>query len=1652
MADTPSEPTRTPPPSTPPRSPRARPPIQVAPLPAEASSSSVQTIMLGLGALLLGVAAVTFVGVAITGLDARSQLTILLLVAGLFLLVSPAVASRGLAATAETLSAIGLLVFAVAGYPLWSTGAVTGLPAEVYTGLVAAATAGLGHGYHRLTRLRVPNWTALLAAQLVLPLVAAPLVTGAAGWALVFAVVAAVNAGLATAAGPSWLGYAAWTLHGLAVAVAVCSATAGLFLAASLPSAAPAAVSLLLAAGVGAAGGYASPSRTAAHVAAGLCALAVIVAGSRLVWLALPGRALLPVAAVMTATALSVQLLPPAARLGPRRACAWALTGYGVVLAGLAVRAGFGAVVWPPWPADLTGYPAQLATAVGPAGWQLAATAAAATVGAWLALPAAYRREVTVAGAALTALAAPASLGLEPGHGAWVMMLVAAALGMTGLSVDTRRAAITHIVGGGVVGLAAAGTALAAPSLTATILTAITVTAVVVAGVRPQHLPTHLLAEWAAGAATLALPGAAVTATVAAGFGVRFALGAGFAAVCCSLGYAAYVQLRHRFLPVPVRLGTGLATTTVATAAFLVDPHPADVAIGILLLAAAAVVIAGPHIDAMRRGDRLLDGADLAAAAVTVSVVVVLARVVSLTLPLTGADAAFLTAAVLILVVTLGVRALPAGWRRGPVLGVSLLGALVAGTGAAAAVAAGLQTLALVSSPLEADLSDWRPGPMLAGLSWAVPIGLALLAVAAGTVLPRPVRYHTSTVLAGLATVAAPVGLGLPWWAPAGLSTAVGAGYALCAVGPPAALGRGEAGRRWEERLFHPQAAWPRAGAAVALAAYAVGASLARSWLTGTVLGVIAVVGTVVAALAADRRRTDPRLHVGGTAVTGVLFAVPGGLAAFAAHHGYGPEVSLPAALGGVSLAFVILAALHAAFPAQPEPAGRRVGATPTAGTTTPTAGTTAAAAGTTTPTTGTTGPTTGPTAAAAGTTATSVGATTSAEVSTASVDTAPPAGSPPDAGTTAQPAGVPSGQPGLPSSPPGLPSGQPGGTGGGAPATLPARPGHLFGSRRRLEPPLAPYLPFATVGVAGSATVIALVTLTTPQPTGVYAAAAVILAVLAELVRSGEPPRRAGTRPIVAPAGAGPTPGTATTATARTGGPGASAGDARPDTTTRGVGPGTTPPDPAPVGAATGGRSPVLPPRVRTRSLISPPVGALLAAATPATLALISIAPALIAALVDPYQTLAAPWQGPPAALVQTTAVPATSVLAALLLTLAAALAAVGFGGAVTRQAVPLTAPGLAVTMLIAPPALDAPWPTGTVAALLVFTISMLGVALTPPPPPDRTIRPLRVTRMLVLAIGLAAGGAGLAGSLAEPDLTWATLGGAVAVGAGAALGGRTRPARLLGWLFAAASAHAFALVTAYLLGASLAQAGFLLLVVGAVALLVVARLPRLRPPRERRELAAVEWFGGYAALAGALVLGFTSPPDLAAILIGTGAVLGLAAVRAGRSYRQRRVLWWSSAACEVLAWWLLMRLFDIGLVEAYTLPFAAFALAVGALEMRHRPELGSWATFTPGLVAAFGPSLILVITTTSPALGRQVWVILGGVATLLIGSRLRQRAPLIIGTVVTAAAALHLLSLAGPWLMLIPIGLLLLVLGANREKRQRDLENLRGAYSRMR
>ncbi|QSB13919.1 permease [Natronosporangium hydrolyticum] len=1464
-----------------------RPRVQVAPLPPETSASSVQTIMLGLGGLLLGIAAIVFVAVAITDLQPWSQLAILLAVAAAFLLAGPLAAVRGLGATAETLGAVGLVLVSVGGYPLWNTGALAALSPPVYIGLVAAATAATGYGYHQLTRLAGPRWVTVLAAQPVLPLLLSPELTGAAGWATVFAAVAIHNAALAALTRGRWLVLVTWGLHAAALIVALGYGVAALFLAETLTAAVPGALAILLAGAVAAASGLVTRQEPLAHLGAGILTLSVIVAAARLAALALPGQALLPTAAIMAAAAAAALALPREYRRGPQRASAWALTALGVVVVALALRAGYGAVVWPAWPSTLTGYPAQLASSVGSPPWELVATAAAATIGAGLSLPSTFRREVTVAGVTATALAAPASLGLAPQIGAWVMLVAAAALGLTGLSATTRRATLCHAAGAALVGLGAAGTSLAAPILTATILTALTVTGLVLAGARPRAPAAEPLTGLAAGAAVLALPGAAATSAAAANLGPTLVLAVSFTAVSASLSYAVFTQLRDRVVPLPIWAGAGLGTLAVVAATLLSDPGPAEIGIAVLLLLSAVLTSAGYGFEAIRRPYRRFDTADLAAAAVTVSVVVSLTRLSALSLPFTGSNAALTTAAALVTVVTLGVRVLPPEWRRGPVLGVTVIGTVVGAVAAAAAVVGGARALTATGPRWEADLSQWAPGPTVAGITWAAPLALTLLAIAAATVLPPPQRHHASAGLIALAAIGAPAGLGMPWWAPAALATVVGAVCALGAVAPslidlrtlrqvpPGAAGAAATASPGPlsppvAPLGAAEAAWPRAFAAVTLAMYAVAVSLARPWLTAAVLGAITLTGAVVAALAIRRTRPDPRLRVGGVAVTGALLAGPGALLASTAQAGHGMEIGLPAALAGASLGLAVMAMLH-------------MGLAPVPG--------------------------------------------------------------------------------------------------------------------RATEPALAPYLPYATVGVSAAATITALASLGTPLPTAVYAAAAVLLSVLAELVRAAEPSQLRQRRQRSAAGAAEATAGL------------------------------TTPP-----------------------TMVSPAVGALLAGAIPTGIALVAIAPALRSSLIDPYLTLQTVWQGPPTALLATAAVPATSVLAALLLTLAAALAAIGFGDAVARQAVPLTLPGLAVTILIAPAALNAPWPASTMAALSVFAIAMLGVALTPPPLPDRNARPLWVARRLVFWIGLAAGGAGLAGSLATPELTWGTFAGAVAVGAVAGMAGRTRHARLLGWLFAAVSAQVFALVTVELLGLPWSRAGFALLAVSAVSLLLVARLPRLRPPRAPQELAAVEVAGGYLPLVIAVGLAYSSPPDLATLLIGAGAVIGLAAVRAGRTHRERRILWWIAAISEVLAWWLLMQVFLVGLLEAYTLPFAALALAVGALENRYRPDLGSWVTYGPGLAAALVPSLLLVVTTGSPDPVRQIWVILAGVATLLLGSRLRQRAPLIIGSAVTAIAALHLLSLAGPWLILIPIGLLLLFLGANREKRQRDLERLRGAYSRMR
>jgi hypothetical protein len=175
---------------------------------------------------------------------------------------------------------------------------------------------------------------------------------------------------------------------------------------------------------------------------------------------------------------------------------------------------------------------------------------------------------------------------------------------------------------------------------------------------------------------------------------------------------------------------------------------------------------------------------------------------------------------------------------------------------------------------------------------------------------------------------------------------------------------------------------------------------------------------------------------------------------------------------------------------------------------------------------------------------------------------------------------------------------------------------------------------------------------------------------------------------------------------------------------------------------------------------------------------------------------------------------------------------------------------------------------------------------------------------------------------------------------------------------------------------------------------------------------------------------------------------VLGVAAVRQGRAVGQRRTLLWAAAGFELAAWWLLANTAEIALPEAYTLPFAGLALIVGVIELRLHPELGSWAAYGPALVAAFVPTLAIVLVTDSGPT-RRVILLLAAAGTLAAGSIRRQKAPVWVGGVVTTVAAVHELFLASVWLILIPVGILLLALGASNEKRRREV---RGALTRLR
>ncbi|MEU7869663.1 hypothetical protein [Dactylosporangium sp. NPDC049140] len=560
-------------------------------------------------------------------------------------------------------------------------------------------------------------------------------------------------------------------------------------------------------------------------------------------------------------------------------------------------------------------------------------------------------------------------------------------------------------------------------------------------------------------------------------------------------------------------------------------------------------------------------------------------------------------------------------------------------------------------------------------------------------------------------------------------------------------------------------------------------------------------------------------------------------------------------------------------------------------------------------------------------------------------------------------------------------------------------------------------YMPYVSTGVAVSATTIALVALVVQRDGAVvYAAAAALLGVLAELLRANwyRP-----TEPEY--------------------------GRFRPDR---------------------GGR-PVRwdPSRHQQRIPRNFALGVAAAAGIPAAIVVVFLAPALFAALAGPYRWVQHPWTGTPESAADLGSLTqyagnSTHVLGAFLLTVAAALMAVGLGGdaqAVANRAVAIVVPGAALTLLIAPAALAAPWPVQPTLALLVATIAGLGLALTVPPSPASPDARLMIgARRLVFVIAVLAAGAGGAGSLATRSQTLTWLAGSVVVGAIGGIWGKTPNGRILGWHVAASTAEGFAIAAGLAAGLGLKQCAFPLLIVATALLVLGAALPRLRPSDSiNREAMTVE-AAGYAGAGIAVLLTLGSPAHTAAALTAVGAILGLSAARKGRSGRQRTILIIAASIAELLAIWLLLITVRVAVPEAYTLPFAALALITGLIEIRNRPELGSWLAYGPALVAGFGPSLaIAVAQPDSPEL-RQVLLILAGVICVAIGAARQQKAPVAVGATVTVIATVNELFRIGLpfWMMLLLFtgtGVLLISLGATYEQRQR-LDRLRGAYRGMR
>ena len=897
--------------------------------PPETSPRENQNIVLGVGAVVMAIA------VALTpffyGSLTAPVRALILTVLTVLTIAAPIYLSRiDLVTTSEWISPLGLILILLDGRELWMAQVRhSGLSATTYAGLVLIVATLVAAGYQRVTGLAVPRLATIVLIQPIAALLLYPWLSDRAAWAAILALVAAIDLIAALRIHRrdlhgTTIRFAVRTLQELVNLGALTLAAIALIHAHSPWAAVRAGATVLVSAVVALAAALLFRQRPLADVLAGVAIVAVIGGFGRIGALAVPGWGFTAAALAAAGCAIGIYLLPPYARIGAQIGGG---TATAVITIGILVH-GWGALTapvqasMPAWRANLDDYVATVTRGAGHHTGQLVPAVLLLAAATAIMLPAAWRRDCALIGVAVATILAPGAWRLPFVPAVVVCALIALLVGAFTLTARSLMDSSIGISAAFAIGAYATLLAIASSGGQALLLGVLSLGGAAIAAggaslVRATGAePDGRTIEAAWGGAAFALPGAIAAATaVAAPSGAIVAeavISSTFVAVAATLTGAAITQVAWR-RPIPLLVG-GAALGALATAIASIrtaNLAPADVIVSLALLASGVLLICAPLLNTGFRPmgvGRLriesLDGEEVAAAAVTCASIAALARVTALVAP-----AAFLViVACLVLLIAAGTRALPSAWRRGPLVGGGVVGALVIAAAGFAALDVTIVAARLNRPIWHVHIAGWADrladGTIDLAHGPQALVSLLLIAGAGAIVLPRRPAAITIAVSLGLAALVAPATLHLGWWGPVLIS---GGGATMAGIAAAAstdkviALGRG--------------------GVATLLFANTIAASVVASGTTAFTLitssiicGAVTATGirTMQRLRAAEQPEPEPQylVLISGGALAGAVLALAGGTACLAAtiHEPY--TNVLTAAMAGLAIALVIIAPL----------------------------------------------------------------------------------------------------------------------------------------------------------------------------------------------------------------------------------------------------------------------------------------------------------------------------------------------------------------------------------------------------------------------------------------------------------------------------------------------------------------------------------------------------------------------------------------------------------------------------------------------------------------------------------------------------------------------------------------------------------------------